>query len=406
MRRIPLCVTATLRALMRSPMPRRRSHPCAATICLLLALAASSPRQTALADSPTRSELAFPDLPGLVTVRCDFHMHTVFSDGGVWPSVRVEEAWRDGLDAIALTDHIEYVPHKADLPPNYGRSFEIARAAARPFNLITIRSAEITRGEPPGHLNTLFLTNVANLEQKEYRAAISNAFFQGAFIFWNHPGWKQPGGKAVWYEEQGEFLQRGWLHGIEIVNGTDYDPIAHQWCVDKGLTILGNSDVHGPIAFEYGDQAGRLRPLTLVFAADGSASAIRDALFGHRTAVFSQDQLFGAAQFLDPLFHGSIEVLNKEIRIRGKGTALVQIRNKAPINYRLRLNPKLPELDVPSSATLTAGKVSLIQVRCLSDRVVGEQELALPCAVTNLVVAPGKPLKTALRLRVTFEPDK
>ena len=26
-------------------------------------------------------------------------MHTVFSDGVVWPSVRVEEAWREGLDA-------------------------------------------------------------------------------------------------------------------------------------------------------------------------------------------------------------------------------------------------------------------------------------------------------------------
>lgn len=391
---------------MSLSMSRHRSHLCATGIYLLLALTILAKREIALADSPTRSELAFPDLPGLVTLRCDFHLHTVFSDGGVWPSVRVEEAWRDGLDAIALTDHIEYMPHKADLPPNYGRSFEIAYAAAQPLNLITVRSAEITRGEPPGHLNTLFLTNVAALEQKEYRTAISNAFVQGAFIFWNHPGWKQPGGKPVWYEEQGEFLQRGWLHGIEIVNGTDYDPIAHQWCVDKGLTILGNSDVHGPIAFEYGNQVGRLRPLTLVFAADKSPSAIRDALFGHRTAVFSQDQLFGAAQFLEPLFHGSIEVLNKEIRIRGKGTAFVQIRNKAPVNYRLRLNPKLPELDVPSSATLAAGKVSLIRVRCLSDRVLGEQEIALPCAVTNLVVAPGKPLRTALRLRVTFDSDK
>ncbi len=70
----------------------------------------------ALAQSRTRTELTFPDLPGWVTLRADFHSHTVFSDGSVWPGVRVEEAWRTGLDVIAVTDHIEYTPHKADLP--------------------------------------------------------------------------------------------------------------------------------------------------------------------------------------------------------------------------------------------------------------------------------------------------
>ena len=28
-------------------------------------------------------------------------MHTVFSDGTVWPTVRVTEAWEEGLDAMA-----------------------------------------------------------------------------------------------------------------------------------------------------------------------------------------------------------------------------------------------------------------------------------------------------------------
>jgi len=35
-------------------------------------------------------------------------MHTVFSDGHVWPSFRVNEAIRDGLDVISLTEHIDY----------------------------------------------------------------------------------------------------------------------------------------------------------------------------------------------------------------------------------------------------------------------------------------------------------
>ena len=30
----------------------------------------------------------FPDIPGYKTLKCDFHTHTVFSDGSVWPDIR------------------------------------------------------------------------------------------------------------------------------------------------------------------------------------------------------------------------------------------------------------------------------------------------------------------------------
>ena len=43
-----------------------------------------------------------PDLDNYQTLKCDFHMHTVFSDGLVWPTVRVDEAYAEGLDAIAI----------------------------------------------------------------------------------------------------------------------------------------------------------------------------------------------------------------------------------------------------------------------------------------------------------------
>jgi 3',5'-nucleoside bisphosphate phosphatase len=356
------------------------------------------------AQTRTRTELAFPDLPGFVTLRCDFHMHTVFSDGNVWPTVRVEEAWRSGLDAIALTDHLEYQPHKSDVSTNYARSYEIARGAAQPLGLILLRSAEITRGEPPGHMNAIGITNAAVVNQKDNAAAVSNAFLQGAFLFWNHPGWKQPQNKSVWYKEQDQYLEYGWLRGIEIVNGTDYDPIAHQWCVEKKLTLLGDSDTHDPISFDYGATPAELRPMTLVFAKERSTDAIKEALFARRTVVVSQGRMYGDAEFLSPLFQGSIEVVNPEIRIRGKGRALVQIRNKAPVNFECRLNPKLPECDVPDKLLLVSGKVSLLEVRCVSDRVTGEQHILLPCKVLNLVVEPNRGLTTTLPLKIKFEP--
>ena len=62
-----------------------------------------------------RKTINIPDILGYKTLKCDFHMHTVFSDGIVWPTFRVDEAWEEGLDAIAITDHIENQPSRSML---------------------------------------------------------------------------------------------------------------------------------------------------------------------------------------------------------------------------------------------------------------------------------------------------
>ena len=80
--------------------------------------------------TPVRQTLPVPDLPGFRTLKGDFHLHTVFSDGNVWPTVHVQEAWRDGLDVIALTEHAEYHPHIADVKVDGGRSYAIAKPLA------------------------------------------------------------------------------------------------------------------------------------------------------------------------------------------------------------------------------------------------------------------------------------
>jgi hypothetical protein len=110
-----------------------------------------------------RKIVNLPDLPGYVTLKCDFHLHTVFSDGNVWPTVRVGEAFRDGLDAIAITDHIEYTPKEDYLPVDHNAAWEIAEKTARDFNLILVHGAEITRKMPPGHMNALFIQDASLL---------------------------------------------------------------------------------------------------------------------------------------------------------------------------------------------------------------------------------------------------
>ena len=54
-----------------------------------------------------RTEIILPQVKGYNVYKGDFHIHTTYSDGGVNPDNRVTEAWYDGLDIIAITDHYE-----------------------------------------------------------------------------------------------------------------------------------------------------------------------------------------------------------------------------------------------------------------------------------------------------------
>src|SRR5215469_8054916 len=86
-----------------------------------------------------KGKIDIPDLKGYVTLKCDFHIHTVFSDGSVWPTIRIDEAYRDGLDAISITDHLEYRPKKDDIVATHNRSYEIARSAAQTGGIMLIK---------------------------------------------------------------------------------------------------------------------------------------------------------------------------------------------------------------------------------------------------------------------------
>jgi hypothetical protein len=367
----------------------------------LISLASASAAQGA---DRARTPIKIPDIPGFLTLKCDFHTHTVFSDGSVWPDIRAEEAWREGLDAIAITDHIEYLPHKEDMATRHNRSHEIAKVHGDKVDLIVIRGSEITRDMPPGHLNAVFLSDCSKLETKEWRGAVNAAHQQRAFIFYNHPGWtgQQQDGVGKWYPEHTELLEKGLLHGIEIVNTRSYYPEAHRWALEKKLTILANSDIHPPIHLDFDLHAGDHRPTTLVFAKERTEEAIREGLVARRTAVWSGDRLIGAEEFLKPIFERSVEVKSPKIKIVGKGTKWVQIHNASDVRFELEAAGEVEGLSVPKEASLPAGKTALFQVSGVSNDAAGSRSFSLPYRVKNLLVAPDEGLRVALGLEVTF----
>ena len=252
--------------------------------------------------------IEFPDVPGFVTLETDLHIHTVFSDGDVWPNIRVEEAVRDGLDVIAMTDHLEYQPHKDDIPhPDRNRSFQIASKAAD-SSLIVVNGSEITRKMPPGHSNAIFLSDANALLADEPLDAFRAAREQGAFIFWNHPMWEaqMPDAVAKLSDLHRQLIGEGLLNGIEVVNEVTYSDEALQIALDNNLTILGTSDIHGLIDWKHNVPEGGHRPITIVLARERTADALKEGLFAGRTVVWFEDVLIGKPENVLPLIEASI----------------------------------------------------------------------------------------------------
>ena len=295
-----------------------------------------------------RDIIGIPDILGYKSLKCDFHMHTVFSDGNVWPTIRAMEAWMNGLDAISITDHVEYTPHKDDVKVDHNRSYEVARSTAAGLHVTLIKGVEVTRKMPPGHLNAIFLKDADKTDTEEWRDALEAAYDQGAFIFWNHPGWtgQQPDGIAKWYDEHTEIFDKGWVKGIEVVNSKEYYPEVHQWCLDKNLTMIGNSDVHAPIDMNYDRSKGEHRPMTIVFAKDESEEAIHEALLDRRTVVYHNNWLIGVEKFLAPIFNKTVELNRTTFTLKGKSSWNVEIANTSDLDYELELDGDTEELSV------------------------------------------------------------
>ena len=255
-----------------------------------------------------RKIINIPDIPGYVTLKGDFHMHTVFSDGMVWPVFRVLEAWKEGLDVIAITDHIEFRPHSEYLENDMNNSFKIAEIHAKQNNLLLIKGAEITKSKvPPGHLNAIFIEDVNKLNHEDPMVQIQEAVRQGGFIFWNHPG-IQNDSTGLW-DFHLTLLEKGWLHGVEVANYGMWYPVALDWCRDGKLTALSNSDIHYPTDYLFDfSQANSHRPMTLVFAKEKTLEGVKEALLNRKTVGFFGDMLLGPEDLIISLFKASVKL--------------------------------------------------------------------------------------------------
>ncbi|MCH1602085.1 MAG: hypothetical protein L7S57_04495 [Luminiphilus sp.] len=299
-------------------------------------------------------ELRFPPLEdGRLVLSVDTHTHSVFSDGHVWPTVRVWEANKDRLDAMAITEHLEYQPNRDDIPhPDRNRAFELAvkenKRGRERTDLLLIPGAEITRKYAPGHVNALFiedtnpLLTVKHRREETYdtaRKALRAAKAQQGFMIWNHPAWPRdfPDGVITISKEQQALFDEGLIQGIEVANGEYFNDSSLQVALDHDLTIIGASDIHGLIDYDYDINGGGHRTVTLAFATERSVEGIATALFQQQTVAVFDRQFIGRENELRTLFESLVRFERLPARRDDSPQTAVRISNAGPIDIELEV---------------------------------------------------------------------
>ena len=379
--------------------------------------------------------ITFPDTQQYQTLVADLHTHSVFSDGHVWPNIRVGEALKDGVDALAITEHLEYQPPLADIPnKDRNRAYEEAKSAAKGREIIIINGSEITRDMPPGHINAVFIKDAnklfnidlpknekdkeslsekikemqwgAETAVKEHyilanmwpaEKAIEAANQQGAFLFWNHPSWyrQAPDGIARLTPMHKKMIDKGYLHGIEVVNGNGYSAEAFQIAIDNDLAIIGTSDVHNLIDWDYEPHAGGHRPVTLVFARSKNANSIKQALEERKTVIWFKNRLIGLKENLIPLINSSLSI-GTATYSDGTTIARFTIKNSSDATFLLNNLSEYSFTNSDNLIEIPAQGTKNLEVKTLEKVSV----LNIGFEVLNALVSPNEKAIINLKIRI------
>lgn len=317
--------------------------------------------------SRQRREIILPEVNGFTVYKSDLHTHSIFSDGSVTPEFRVEEAWLEGLDVLAITEHLEYRPYEqkminflnellpegtkatntniigtgktdaAGIKSDLNYPVRLAEAAAKGYGLTIIPGIEVTRTpETIGHFNALFTTDNNTIHDEDPLQAFRNAHAQGALVMNNHPGWRRQ--NLNMSEPEKKAYAEKLIDGVEVMNGGEFYPTVIDYAIKQGVFIASNTDIHGSSAEEYfvTTDGAVMRNMTFIFAKDKSLPSLKEALKARRTLAYSFGTIAGEESLLKDFFKASIAA--KVVYTNpSNGSRTVSLTNNSSIPYTIRI---------------------------------------------------------------------
>jgi len=327
-----------------------------------------------------RTEIIIPQVNGFNCYKGDFHVHTSYSDGLVNPAGRVAEAWLDGLDILAITDHYESqsgirnffkvtAPYNEDGNPtkytkanaenplrvdfNAIHQEAVNMAKKRGYPLLLIKGCEMARSaKSHGHFNALFVEDLNTLFNPDMAEAFRNVKKQGGIVIHNHPAWRRDTSDKTEFHEQ--VYGEGLVDGVEVINSNAFYPHIVRRCIDEKLTMFANTDIHSVSSTGY-EWDGFHRTMTLVFAKECTEQAIKDAILKRRTIAYSKGNLVGEEEWLSGLLNASIDCrLVREDKEKNTRTFLLV--NQSSITYKLRRGKTVYVLEPFKTLMVSFGK--------------------------------------------------
>ena len=344
-------------------------------VVILLAITATvtaqdNPLEYPFAVQQSRNDIIIPKVNGLNVYKADFHLHTIYSDGDVTPEMRVIEAWRDGLDIIAITDHMEYRriersllrymkdyiredlrdlpkgvntniltkdPDSLGLLVDFNIPHELAVSKARNYGIHVVRGVEITR-KSLGDYNALFTTDNNAIYDPDLEQTIRNARAQGAFIIHNHPMRDKKSENTI-TPFTNDLYAKGLIDGVEVFNGRWKWQHLFSHCINGGYTPFSNSDAHDYIYWKYEAPASdggaiRYRNMTLVLAKKLDDKHIHDALKKGNTLAYGNNTIVGREDLLKALFDASVSF---ELQRTDTKEHNIIVRNNSSLPYYIQV---------------------------------------------------------------------
>ena len=356
-----------------------------------------------------RQEIILPQVKGYNIYKADLHTHTIYSDGSVTAPWRVREAWCDGLDIIAITDHIEYrriernllkymgeyikeeyrnlpkgvntnlqgvAADERGILANLNTSYDEAIESNEQYGMLIIRGVEITRNE--GHYNAIFTTDNNKIYHPDIKQSIKNAVDQGAYVFQNHPK-HDKSTKTSMSPLAEELHKSGLVKGMEIGNGWAFWGRLVPYCIKNNVPMFSNSDGHATMAerFQPHYNNGVYRNMTFILSKKCDEKSIKKAIEEGRTIAYHNNRLVGKEEYLAELFKASVSI---EHKCDNKKETMVILTNKSSIPYTVKFGKTEMIVHAMSAVQLPLPKGSA----------------SADLTVTNLICGGNKRVKVSL----------
>ncbi len=337
-----------------------------------------------------RTEIILPKVNGYNIYKGDFHTHTMYSDARISPKGRVMEAWCDGLDILAITDHYEareneknllkvlakysedgkpkkslwaapYSKPKDGIDPGVMADFNAIHQEAvsenrwAGYNLLLIKGCEFGRNtKDKGHYNALFVKDLNSLYCYNLEESFRKVREQGGIVIHNHPSYGRPKGSTDKSEWDKMVYGEGLIKGVEVANGYNFYPRMVRRCIEEKLAMFGNTDEHRFTTYRFGSR-DVFRTMTLIFAKECTEEAIKEAILDCRTLVYSGGCVIGEEQLLGDFLNASIncQLVNEN---KKKGERTYTLTNTTSFAYKLRKGKNVYVLEPFETITVSFGK--------------------------------------------------